>query len=194
MERVEYFRRTPAFWTLKPEHKLIARGVAIRLEAGQAEYGPDAETIWRAVDMPDPEAALSSGLRISGIASIAWAVINSVLTCSQSADLRPGEQLIIPPAVIYCLSAWMLAEGIVLLRSRRPEMLIVDGLTLLALGCVNIAGQALAVIGIMQLVWGVQRIIGWSKVTKQIADYKQLRQTMDAQAEALVGTSHSGAN
>lgn len=185
---VEYFRQKPTFWTFSPQHVLTARGQAMTLADGESFGNPgQADAAAALADMPDPRRALESALGRAGTWSIIWAFLNALIVTYQMSTLEPGESFIIPPAVIYALSVWLLVKGTLLLRVRTPGMLIVDGFTMMALGLVNIVSWPL--LGLMQLFWGVQSIVRSSKINQELAEYDRRRAILEGERDALKDAS-----
>jgi hypothetical protein len=173
---VEYFHQSPRFWTLKPERVLTARGVAVSLGNEPFLAGmSDSEEMAGLSSMPDPKQTLSSHMLGSGMSCIVWAIINAVAVYYQASSLRPGESLVLPPTVIYIVSVILFVVGILLIRIRKPKMLIFHGITLIIVGIVNIAGLLLWFLGGLQIVWGIKAIYSSAKVTNAIQEYARKR-------------------
>jgi len=182
---VEYFRRKPRPWSVGAGPALKARGIAASL--GEEEYGravSNAEEIGRGLDVEDPQEALSRGLRKAGIWTIVWGALNLAFVLPVLADLKPGEGLPVILLGILLLCAWMLILGVWLLRVHKPIMLIPDGITLCAIGAVNLLLFGVVVLGILQIIWGVESIRSYGQVVRQIEAYKELRAEIDKKISA----------
>ncbi len=167
---VRYYRQLVGLLGLRAQYVLRARGTAVLLDKDAFEgVTSDAETVAREEEAAakaraeDPEVILARFCRREGISNIVFAVVNAGMVYVQQISLMPNQELRIPPLVIYALSAWLLCQGILMLSIKRPIMLILDGLLLLAIGCINLAGGLLVIVGIAQIIWGIQTIAAYRR-------------------------------
>lgn len=167
---VDFVRARPRLWSIKPQHVLQARGVAVQLTPEMHTSAiSDAEQAGQVIDA-DPREALKERLMAAGVASIFWGIFNAAAMHDVAQHLDAGLPLYVAWFVIYVLSPWMLVEGLVLLRVQRPALLIPDGFTVIAVGIVNVL-VGIPPLGIFQIVWGAISLFAFLDFTWQIRKY-----------------------
>lgn len=193
---VEYSRQKPRFWSMSPKHILKAKGTAVALSPSDYDAAKsNAEEMGLGLDIEDPESALSSRLTVSGISSIVWAVVNTAIVMVQVRNLGPYERLIIPPGLLYTMSVFLLISGLLILEfKRKPAMLLLDGIALLLLGILNIAGQAIGFLGVLQVVWGLQSLFGYGVVVRAIEQHNEFASAYEKKRRSLHVCTNTGSN
>ncbi len=118
-------------------------------------------------------AQILKGLKTGGIGSIVFGVIAIALGLATAKDSPVNAGLAV-------IGIFLLIEGIWLLVSPQPAGLIVDGIALIILGiwnfCVTVAnssrggsGGSFAVLGVFQVVWGIQSFRRYGRLKKLMA-------------------------
>lgn len=156
VQSVEYFVVKTSWLTLNHERIMRAQGQAVRVWSNELSNVPcDAELLGEYMHMDDPDRVLMSALRTRGGISICWAIINSIMVYYQSLHLGPNERLVIPPVVIYLLSACMLIFGIVGMFKRWLILLPLHGLMGITIGVLNLVSGTYH-LGIIQILAGLE--------------------------------------
>jgi hypothetical protein len=179
--QTELTQSKPRFWTIRPRHVWKSHGVCVSL--GQEAYQQVESDAVEAANVLDenPQEALLFQQMEAGIASVVWAVVNTILTWAAVSE-QGTEALRIPPVYIYALSGWLFIEGILVIALRgRIGTLIVDGLTIIALGVLNIvSGGFGTLLGIFQVGWGLKSIGLFVEFTGRIKKYREQRARLEA--------------
>ena len=178
---VEYFRRKPRFWDIGAAQVLKARGIAVWLDSEvYARAVSNAEEIGRGLDLEDPQEVLSRRLLSSGVLSILWGAVNLALIFLPSPDSGYEISLMtLPMLLVLFLCAWLIIEGFLLVRSRRPQMLIVDGVTLCVIGSVNIVFFRALLFGALQVASGARSIRAYTSVVRAVQEYREARASVE---------------
>lgn len=179
--QTELTRSRPRFWTIRPRHVWKSHGVCVSLgRQAYQQVESDAVEVANVLD-ENPQEALLFHQMEAGIASMVWAILNAGFTYGVVSE-RGTEAVTIPPVYIYALSGWLFIEGILVLAFRgRIATLIVDGLTIIAIGVLNIVGGGFGtLLGVFQIGWGLKSIGLFLEFTNRIRQYKEQLAKLEA--------------
>ncbi|MCX7597733.1 MAG: hypothetical protein N2512_02535 [Armatimonadetes bacterium] len=105
------------------------------------------------------------------------------------------QQLIIPPVVIYFLCAWLFLEGTILLTVQAPWLLVVDALTVMGIGVLNVVG-GIFILGVLQMgaaINTVKRYYHYLALLPAPSTLETFREKVESQeSRAGVQNGHTG--
>jgi len=114
----------------------------------------------------DTEDDVRKNVRNGGFASLVWGLIWIILGVISDYD-----------PILFIGGCFLIMEGSLCIIIRQPALMILDAITLIAIGILNVvssfAGASPGRIGIFQIVWGVKRMLSysrWKHSPKQVSE------------------------
>lgn len=174
VERVEFLRKKPNYWSFQPVHRIIARGTAVVLpQEIHQRSSSNAEEFWRGKEAVDPERELHDYLIRSGVSTLFLAGLSGILAITgwleHPTSFSPLDLLII----------WLVIEAILLFIRQVPGMLLIDGITLLLFGILQLTLHDRYIQGIALIASGGWSLLSYANYGRYLAQYRAVRQEFE---------------